>query len=146
MCADGSDLSTGALAAGLALLTPGTEVILVSVTDDPDPMMLSGTGHAGPLMSPEEFDSAHAAASAHTAEVLDAVKQALGLDCETRSLSGPAGATICNFASEMSARAIIMGTRGRGGFKRAVLGSVSDHVVRNAPCPVIVTNDQAGAE
>jgi nucleotide-binding universal stress UspA family protein len=31
-----------------------------------------------------------------------------------------------------------MGSRGRGGIKRALLGSVSDHVVRNAPCPVVI--------
>lgn len=35
--------------------------------------------------------------------------------------------------------AIVIGTRGRGGIKRALLGSVSDYVVRNAPCPVVVT-------
>jgi nucleotide-binding universal stress UspA family protein len=33
---------------------------------------------------------------------------------------------------------MVVGTRGRGGLRRAVLGSVSDHVVRNAPCPVVV--------
>jgi nucleotide-binding universal stress UspA family protein len=32
-----------------------------------------------------------------------------------------------------------MGSRGRGGIKRALLGSVSDYVVRNARCPVVVT-------
>jgi nucleotide-binding universal stress UspA family protein len=32
-----------------------------------------------------------------------------------------------------------MGSRGRGGIKRALLGSVSDFVVRNASCPVVIT-------
>ena len=36
----------------------------------------------------------------------------------------------------------MVGSRGRGGLKRAVLGSVSDHIVRNAPCPVLVTGER----
>jgi len=36
----------------------------------------------------------------------------------------------------------VVGSRGRGGLKRAVLGSVSDHLVRNAPCTVVVTGEQ----
>jgi nucleotide-binding universal stress UspA family protein len=32
-----------------------------------------------------------------------------------------------------------MGSRGRGGIKRALLGSVSDYVVRNAHCSVVIT-------
>jgi nucleotide-binding universal stress UspA family protein len=39
----------------------------------------------------------------------------------------------------LGARAVVLGTRGRGGIARALLGSVSDYVVRNAPCPVVVT-------
>ena len=45
------------------------------------------------------------------------------------------------FATEVGAAAIVLGTRGRGGFKRALLGSVSDYVVRNAPCSVLVTGE-----
>jgi nucleotide-binding universal stress UspA family protein len=37
------------------------------------------------------------------------------------------------------------GSRGRGGLTRALLGSVSDYIVRNAPCPVVVTGDVDGA-
>jgi nucleotide-binding universal stress UspA family protein len=40
----------------------------------------------------------------------------------------------------VSASALVMGSRGRGGIKRALLGSVSDYVVRHAPCPVVITN------
>ena len=41
---------------------------------------------------------------------------------------------------------IALGSHGRGVFKRMVLGSVSEHVVRHAPCPVLVVRagtDQA---
>lgn len=44
--------------------------------------------------------------------------------------------TVHDFACDL----IVMGTHGRTGFRRAVLGSVTEHVVRNAPCPVLVVN------
>jgi nucleotide-binding universal stress UspA family protein len=42
-------------------------------------------------------------------------------------------------AADVDADALVIGSRGRGGLKRALLGSVSDYVVRNAPCSVIVS-------
>jgi nucleotide-binding universal stress UspA family protein len=64
---------------------------------------------------------------------------ALGLaNAETRAVEGSPGHTLCALADELSATTLVMGTRGRGGIKRAFLGSVSDYVVRNATCPVLV--------
>ena len=68
----------------------------------------------------------------------------LGLgEIRTEILHGSPGPAVCDFAAEVSARLIVLGTRGRGGFKRALLGSVSDYVVRNAPCSVLVTGESA---
>ncbi len=36
---------------------------------------------------------------------------------------------------------IVMGTHGRGGMKRLVLGSVADYLVRHAPCPVVTMRE-----
>ena len=36
---------------------------------------------------------------------------------------------------------IVMGTRGRGGLDRALLGSVADRVIRLAPCPVVTVRE-----
>jgi nucleotide-binding universal stress UspA family protein len=41
-------------------------------------------------------------------------------------------------AEEIEAGLIVMGSRGRGGLRRALMGSVSDSVVRYAHCPVMV--------
>ena len=60
-------------------------------------------------------------------------------------LRGDPAASLVQHAEHVGASAIVIGTRGRGGIKRAVLGSVSDHVIRHAPCPVIVTTHH-GAE
>jgi nucleotide-binding universal stress UspA family protein len=106
----------------------------------PDEGSLVGSGHAGPELSPEEYDDQVARASDAAKSVIAQAQSELALvDAEVRILRGDPGATICQLATELSARAIVVGSRGRGRLKRALLGSVSDHVVRNAPCSVIVT-------
>ena len=45
---------------------------------------------------------------------------------------------IVGLAKDINAGLIVMGSRGRGGIRRALLGSVSDSVLRNAHCLVMV--------
>jgi nucleotide-binding universal stress UspA family protein len=51
---------------------------------------------------------------------------------------GTADHEIVTLAEEIGAGLIVMGGRGRGGIRRALMGSVSDSVVRHAHCPVLV--------
>jgi nucleotide-binding universal stress UspA family protein len=51
---------------------------------------------------------------------------------------GKADHEIVTLAEEIGAGLIVMGGRGRGGIRRALMGSVSDSVVRHAHCPVLV--------
>jgi nucleotide-binding universal stress UspA family protein len=128
------------LSAGLQLLGRDHEMVLVTVMDAPDEGALAGSGHAGPELSPEEFDEKVAQAREAANAAIGTAQSELGLtSAEVRILAGEPGAAICQLAAEVSAEAIVVGTRGRGRLKRALLGSVSDHVVRNAPCSVVVT-------
>jgi len=52
----------------------------------------------------------------------------------------PASAIVA-FAREHAIDLIVMGTHGRGAMLRMMLGSVAEHVVRTAPCPVMVVRD-----
>ena len=45
---------------------------------------------------------------------------------------------LCRVAEEIAADLVVVGSRGRGVIQRALLGSVSTHVVHNAPCPVMI--------
>jgi nucleotide-binding universal stress UspA family protein len=51
---------------------------------------------------------------------------------------GKADHEIVTLAEEIGAGLIVIGGRGRGGIRRALMGSVSDSVVRHAHCPVLV--------
>ena len=49
---------------------------------------------------------------------------------------------IVNLAEEIRAGLIVVGSRGLGGIRRALMGSVSDSVVRHAHCPVLVVRKE----
>lgn len=51
-------------------------------------------------------------------------------------------AEIVGLADKLGAGLIVMGSRGRGLLKRALMGSVSDSVVRHAHCPVLVVRPE----
>lgn len=51
---------------------------------------------------------------------------------------GDPGPAIVEAADAEHADLVVVGTRGRNRVERAVLGSVTDHVVRHATCPVVV--------
>ena len=51
---------------------------------------------------------------------------------------GEPGESIVEAAVSERADMIVVGSHGRGAVGRFLIGSVSDHVVRNAPCPVLV--------
>ena len=50
---------------------------------------------------------------------------------------------ILSFAEREKCDLIVMGTHGRHGVTRILLGSVADEVVRKAPCPVLVIREAA---
>ncbi|HSD89391.1 MAG TPA: universal stress protein [Kofleriaceae bacterium] len=51
--------------------------------------------------------------------------------------TGDARDMICQTAKELGVDLVVMGTHGRRGVTRALLGSVTESVVRSAPCPVL---------
>jgi nucleotide-binding universal stress UspA family protein len=56
--------------------------------------------------------------------------------------TGIPGPTIVQKAKEWPADLIVIASHGRSGVPRALLGSVAEEVIRNAPCPVLVVRAQ----
>jgi len=61
---------------------------------------------------------------------------------ETLVLEGGPAHEICTAAETQSIDLIVMSTHGHTGLKRFALGSVTENVVRHAPCPVLVVRER----
>jgi nucleotide-binding universal stress UspA family protein len=72
------------------------------------------------------------------------VKAAGGTVAGTHLRMGQVALEILALAEELGADLIVMGSRGLGGVRRALMGSVSDSVVRHAHCPVLVVRPEKG--
>jgi nucleotide-binding universal stress UspA family protein len=69
------------------------------------------------------------------------IEEAGGTVKEAHLKLGRADEEIVDVAYEMGAGMIVMGSRGHGRIRRALMGSVSESVVRHAPCPVTIVRE-----
>ena len=60
----------------------------------------------------------------------------------TLTMGDPAG-EIVRIAADEGAEMIVLGTHGRTGMTRLLMGSVAEAIVRRAPCPVLVYRETA---
>lgn len=67
-----------------------------------------------------------------------------GLHADGEVREGKPAGEIVRAAHELRADLVVMGTHGRSGFQRWVLGSVAEKVLRQAPCPVLTVPARAG--
>ena len=70
------------------------------------------------------------------------VKTAGGTVAGAHLRMGQVDLEIVALADELGVGLIVMGSRGLGGVRRALMGSVSDSVVRHAHCPVLVVRQE----
>jgi len=74
-------------------------------------------------------------------QVLDGVVEdgkKMGVEVEKILKVGSPAETILNVAKSLNVHTIVLGSEGKKGLKRVLLGSVAENVVRNAECTVLV--------
>jgi len=69
-----------------------------------------------------------------------------GVTIDPRVVEGSPAAEIVRFVTEERCDLIVLGTLGRTGLGRLLMGSVAEHAVRKAPCPVLTVKAPAVAE
>ena len=138
---DGSALGDKALAAGLDLARLHGARVTIMTASDPVSTALGAGGFgsidAGPILIQLEAryaEEAQAIVAAATARALEA-----GITAETLHLPQhrPADA-IVQTATELGCDTIIMGSHGRRGFQRLLLGSQAAEVLARASIPVLI--------
>lgn len=138
---DGSDFSIRSAQRALAVLPPDSHITVLTVAEAP--LILPATPGFAVASVPdvEALEAARDANDTAAREALDATIAALGRDADPRLEHGEPGRRICEVAAEESFDAVVVGSHGSNFVKRALLGSVSHHVLHHAPCPVIVVRE-----
>ena len=112
----------------------GARLLIVNVLEK---RRLSGAG------SHPRVDQARPERESYLLEVVRGARGA-GVTAEFFVWGGDPGSSITAAAQAEHADLVVVGTRGRSGAERMLLGSVSDYVVRHADCPILVVRPPAG--
>lgn len=132
---DGSEVSRRALRLALDEATlRGTRVRAVHAWSATWPVPLTGAGFVPPV-DPEPM---RVAAETVLRETIEAVAGQDAARLEHTLVEGPPGEAILESASAADAELIVLGHSRHGALGALVLGSVSEHVLRHARCPVLV--------
>jgi len=81
--------------------------------------------------------------TADLAKMLEEVVPGEPVACEHRLITGEPSEAILRLAEAESVDLIVMGTHGRTGLSRFLMGSVAEAVVRGAKCPVLTLKQPA---
>lgn len=137
---DGTDAAIDAARQAIGLLRADAQITLVTVVLDREDPEDDAGGFEGPLQTPEQADHDYAE---HVASGQDALKRtaaALGGSAEVLLIPSEeeAGTALIHYAEQHHPDLLVIGAGGKGVIRRLFAGSVSDHVVHKAPCPVLV--------
>ena len=134
---DGSQISISAVkkAAQIAKAFGGQLTLISLVAEDP---FTDADFYYSSAIMKEYFVQAHENATKALAEALEFSK-AEGVDAQTLVIKGQVSAEgIAETATELKADLIVMGSHGRKGFQKMLMGSFAQDVLRNTELPVLI--------
>jgi nucleotide-binding universal stress UspA family protein len=146
LATDGSEEATLAAqsAADLAART-GSELHVTHVGETLGPGYSGYAGYEEGVLPSAQEDLERQAQEALEAQV-GRIAVAEGPRAQSHLRMGRPDEEIVALGEEIGAELIVIGSRGLGGVRRALMGSVSDSVVRHAHCPVLVVRREGRQE
>ncbi len=145
---DGSPLAESAMtvAARIAHSSDGTIVLLrvIGVPTTYTPYVYGSDMAQSPELAQDLMDMEQENAEKYLAEIarLDIL---MGIQVESTVIPGSAGMAIIDTSKEEKVDLVVMSSHGETGFKRLALGSVTQHVSRHSPVPVLVLQGDGSA-
>lgn len=141
---DGSEFSKAAIDRYCSTFAkPDDEVRLVSVVEPMTHVVGAPFGVVDDYYN-TYIREARSEAAIQVEEAKTAIAERCGISSITTELIvGPPARSIIEDAADWKADLIMMGSHGRGFWKRVYLGSVSSSVVHHAPCSVLVVRTQS---
>jgi nucleotide-binding universal stress UspA family protein len=137
LATDGSQESDLAAQAAAELSKgTGSEVHVAYVV--PSPTELRGHHLYSEEVMRSVLEKAEGEARSFLGEQAERIRSGGGNVAETHLRAGPPDKEIVRLSEELGAGTIVIGSRGLGALSRALMGGVSDSVVRHAHCPVYV--------
>ncbi|WP_068787300.1 universal stress protein [Paenibacillus phocaensis] len=132
---DGSKAANKALDKAIELCksAPGAKLEVLHVYDFPRFYVAEGFAPVPSSMNKDFYELAE-----RTAEEAKSRLAAAGLEPNVKMDQGAPAETILEYAQTTGADLIVIGSRGLGGIREFVLGSVSHNVVQHARIPVLV--------
>jgi nucleotide-binding universal stress UspA family protein len=97
------------------------------------------------IWSKETLDELEKAGNEATSYV-ERIGKAVGIEVESRVLKGHPVEKILNFAEDNNIDMVIVGSFGKSGYERILLGSVSEKIIRHAKIPVLVVRERHKSE
>ncbi|HEY0426921.1 MAG TPA: universal stress protein [Pyrinomonadaceae bacterium] len=137
---DGSDFSRAAVekCCGIIVAPEKTFVKIVSVFEVIEPLDIS----ISPEFSQELESSANKKALEHAEAAAAQIREHFPeIDLEMQASTGAPDQTLIETAKEWKADLIVIGSHGRGFWGRMLLGSITDSLVHDAPCSVLVVKE-----
>ncbi|QLD90244.1 universal stress protein [Natronomonas salina] len=132
---DGSDPSVAALAHAFEQFGDD-DITALYVMDPVDGATTWGPGSAGDWLSSAEEGAETVLGDAEERAV------AAGVDIVTDSVVGRPARAIVQYAEDEGVDHVVIGSHGRDGISRVLLGSVAETVIRRSPVPVTVVRDR----
>lgn len=115
----------------------GSRLIVLHVVLTLGPELVTA-GDASSKLEPEDYQAKL------WAELKSLLVDETGVKVEYILAEGDPRDQILRVAAEHSVGMIVMGTHGRTGLQRLLMGSVAEQVLRNAACPVLIVKANAG--
>lgn len=131
---DGSDPADAALEFALEEY-PDADITILSVIDPTD------VGYGSIEAAPSTFEHLQESAEERTKAILDEAEARAadhGIEVTTETVIGMPSRAIVEWAENNDVDGIVIGSHGRKGVTRVLLGSVAETVVRRSPVPVTV--------